>query len=151
MIYPRDFEIRLGFDQVRQKMNGYCLGELGRKKISDLHFLSEVGFIHPLLFQNLEAKQILDRGEELPLAVYDDPDIWFQTASIDGNFLEGEDFLKIAQALQIIQATKDFLQKNNAQYPNLFHLVPAGNQSKTIADAIHRKIDDEGRERQRVT
>ena len=145
MIYPGDFEIRLGFDQVRQKMTGYCLGELGRKKISDLHFLSEIRFIHPLLFQNLEAKQILDRGEELPLAVYDDPDIWFQTASIDGNFLEGEDFLKIAQALQIIQATKDFLQKNNAQYPNLFHLVPAGNQSKTIADAIHRKIDDEGR------
>ena len=144
MIYPEDFEARLGFDQVRQRILNYCLGALGRKRVSAMHFFSELDSLQPFLFQNLEAKQILDRGEELPLHVYDDPEIWFQTAGVDGNFLEGEDFLKIGKALQIIQTSKAFLQKNQSSYPNLFKLAPAGGPTKAIGEAIDRKIDDEG-------
>ena len=126
MIYPEDFETRLGFDQIRQGISNYCLGVPGRKMVGGLVFLSELSPIQPLLLQGLEARQILDRGEDLPLLVYDDPEVWFQTASVEGNFLEGEDFLKIGKALEIIQALKNFLQKNQSTCPNLFQLIPGG-------------------------
>ena len=144
MIYPEDFETRLGFDQIRQGISNYCLGEPGRKMVRGLVFLSELSPIQPLLLQSLEARQILDRGEDLPLLVYDDPELWFQTASVEGNFLEGEDFLKIGKALEIIQASKNFLQKNQSTCPNLFQLIPGGTLAKTMLEAIHKKIDVEG-------
>jgi len=77
-------------DQVRQKLLHYCLGPLGKRHVADISFKSDSEAILSLLSHNLEAKQILDRGEDLPVQSYDDPEIWFQTAAIEGNFLEGD-------------------------------------------------------------
>ncbi len=145
MTYPPDIESRLGFDQIRQKLLHYCLGALGEKHVINLTFLSAREKILPLLAQNLEAKQILDRGEDLPIHAYDDPEIWFQIAAIEGNFLEGEDFLKISKALQIIDASREFLKKNESAYPTLFQLAANVSSGKKILDSIHQKIDDEGK------
>ncbi len=145
MIYPEDFETRLGFDQVRQRILHYCLGPIGERRVTEISFLSGLEQIRPFLLQNLEAKQILDRGDEFPIHSYDDPEPWFQTAAIDGNFLEGEDLLKIANALLIIQAATDFLKKNQSSYPSLFLLTTSVGSGKKILDAIQQKIDDEGR------
>lgn len=144
MIYPDDFEIRLGFDQIRHRIRQYCLGDLGRKKVSGISFLSDKGLIESYLFQNLEAKQILDRGDEVPVEPYDDPEIWFQTAAIVDNFLEGSDFLKIGSALKIVQTANDFLQKNQTTYPALFRLSVPVNSEKKMLDEIQQKIDDDG-------
>lgn len=144
MIYPDDFETRLGFDQIRHRIRQYCLGDLGRKKVSGISFLSDKGLIESYLFQNLEAKQILDRGDEVPVEPYDDPEIWFQTAAIVDNFLEGSDFLKIGSALKIIQTANDFLQKNQTTYPALFRLSVPVNLEKKMLDEIQQKIDDDG-------
>lgn len=144
MIYPDDFETRLGFDQVRYRMLQYCLGDLGKKKISAISFLSDKELIESYLFQNLEAKQILDRGEDLPVQSYDDPEKWFKTAAMVGNFLEGSDFLKIGNALKIIQSAVDFLQKNQTTYPALFQLSLPVSSGKKMLEAIHQKIDDDG-------
>ncbi len=144
MIYPEDFETRLGFDQIRQGVSHYCLGELGRKMVGGLAFISKLSSIEPLLLQSLEVKQILDWGEDLPLRIYDDPETWFQTASVEGNFLEGEDFLKIAKSLEIIQASKNFLQKNQSSCPQLFQLMPGGTLAKTMLADINKKIDVDG-------
>ena len=144
MIYPDDFETRLGFDQVRYRMLQYCLGDLGKKKISAISFLSDKGLIESYLFQNLEAKQILDRGEDLPIQSYEDPEKWFKTVAMEGNFLEGSDFLKIGNALKIIQTAADFLQKNQTTYPTLFQLSLPVSSGKKMLEAIHQKIDDDG-------
>ena len=144
MIYPDDFETRLGFDQVRYRILQYCLGDLGKKKVSAISFLSDKGLIESYLFQNLEAKQILDRGEDLPVQSYEDPEKWFKTAAMEGNFLEGSDFLKIGNALKIIQTATDFLQKNQTTYPTLFQLSLPVSSGKKMLEAIQRKIDDDG-------
>ena len=145
MIYPFDIETRLGFDQVRQKLINYCLGPLGQRHVTDISFKSDSETILTLLSHNFEAKQILDRGEDLPIRTYDDPEVWFQTAAIEGNFLEGEDFLKIAKALILIQTSTDFLKKNQTNYPALFQLTANVNSGKKLLDSIQQKIDDDGR------
>ncbi len=145
MIYPNDFEARLGFDQVRQRILQYCLGPLGEKRVHEIAFATDLSLIQPFLLQNLETKQILDRGEDLPIHTYDDPEVWFQTAAIEGNFLEGEDFLKISKALQIIRAANEFLQKNQSTYTALFELSRSVGSGKKLLDPINQKIDDEGR------
>ena len=144
MIYPDDFETRLGFDQVRQRILGYCLGDPAKKRVSEISFIADFDHLLPILLQNAEAKQIMDRGEDLPLQSYDDPESWFQIAAIEGNFLEGTDFLKITKAWQMIQQAKQFLQKNQAQCPTLFQLTLPVGEGKVFNLAIGKTIDDEG-------
>ncbi len=144
MIYPNDFEARLGFDQVRQRLSGHCLGDLGRKRVSQIVFLTESKAIRNLLAQNLEAKKILERGEDLPLRHYDDPEEWFHAVAAEGSFLESEVFVKIGTAIQIIQTSRDYLQRNEAQCPVLFKLSQAISPAAKVMKGIQQCIDDEG-------
>ncbi|HRI80731.1 MAG TPA: endonuclease MutS2, partial [Cyclobacteriaceae bacterium] len=147
MTFPEDFESRLGFDQIRQRIYEKCLGELGKKRVGQIHFQTQFLEIEILLKQNQEAAMLLQRGEDLPMHHYDDPAIWFQTALLEGNFLEGDVFLKIAQALQILRNANDFLRKKEQEYPSLFQLSLPENTGKKFGSAIHSRIDDEGKVR----
>ncbi len=144
MIYPDDFEVRLGFDQIRQRIGAYCLGDPGHKHVLALHFITDYDQLAPLLRQQAESKQILDRGEDFSISSYDDPLTWFQTAAIEGNFLEGIDFLKISKAWMMIQQSRQFLQKNQTQCPGLFQLTLKLSDGKGLFTAINKTIDDEG-------
>ncbi len=147
MIYPKDFETRLGFDQVRQRIHNLCVGELGRNRVASITFLSEFELLEPLLKQSLETLLLGQRGEDLPIGPYDDPESWFQTASIEGNFLEGETFLRIAHTLQFIRTANDFLWKHQLDCPALFLLTLPENSGKKFMDSILVRIDEEGRVR----
>lgn len=151
MIYPSDFESRLGFDQIRQRLAGLCLGELGRKRVSQMIFLTDPDKIRTLLAQNFEAKQILERGEDLPIRPYEDPEEWFQAIAIEGAFLESETLLKIGHAIQVIQASWNYLQKNNTNYPALFQLTLEASPLGKVLQVIQRCIDEEGQVRDNAT
>ncbi len=143
MIYPADFEARLGFDQIRQRLAQYCVGELGRKNVSAIAFMTSADPITVLLHQNLEARQILDQGDALPVYTYDDPSTWFDTAAIEGNFLESGDFLKIKNALDNVELALSFLEKNKERYPALHRLSHGVGSGKRLRDAIRKVIDDD--------
>ena len=97
--------------------------------------------------QNLEATLLLQRGEDVPMSSYDDPHHWFETASLEGNFLEGDVFLKITKALQILRMANEFLRKRELDYPSLFLLTVPESTGKKFESAIRARIDDEGRVR----
>lgn len=145
MVYPSDFEARLGFDQIRQRILSFCLGDLGKKLVLQIAFLSDHVLIQSLLLRNLESKQILDRGEDLPLQPYEDPEKWLQAMAVEGTFLEGDDFHKIGQAIQQIQACRDFLVKNESPCPFLFQLTKPVHPTSKVLKTIQQAIDDEGK------
>ncbi len=144
MIYPADFETRLGFDQIRQRITQHCVGDLGRSHVAAICFLTSPSHIRKSLFQNLEARQLLDQGQDLPVHSYDDPAAWFDTAAIEGNFLESGDFLRIRNALENIHAAQSFLEKNKEACPTLHKLTEGLGTGKRLRDAIRRTIDEEG-------
>jgi DNA mismatch repair protein MutS2 len=145
MIYPVDFEARLGFDQIRQRVTQHCVGELGKRNVSAISFLTAPDLIRKFLFQNLEARQMLDQGYDLPVYAYNDPAQWFETAAIEGNFLESEDFLKIRNALDNIEVAHSFLVKNKENCQTLYLLTEGVGTGKRLRDAIRRTVDDEGK------
>ncbi|HWA34489.1 MAG TPA: Smr/MutS family protein [Cyclobacteriaceae bacterium] len=144
MIYPADFEARLGFDQIRQRITQYCVGSLGKRNVSAISFQTDPAIIRKFLFQNLEVRQLLDQGNDLPVYAYDDPDRWFEIAGIEGNFLESHDFLKIKNALDNIHLAQAFLDKNKESCPTLHQLTAGVGKNKRLHDAISKTIDDEG-------
>jgi DNA mismatch repair protein MutS2 len=144
MVFPDDFESRLGFDQVRSKVSQYCLGEPGKKLTDGILFETSAQVIEMLLDRTEEARGILDRGEDFPIESYDDPSEWFETASVEGNFLEGEHFKKIAKTILVVQNSSTFLEKQKDKCRLLHKLAPVASTGKKLLTAIHQTIDEDG-------
>jgi len=122
-IYPSDFELKLGFDQIRVKLENYCLGKLGIKEVEQIAFFSDPQSIKTLLQRCRELKQILEKGDVFPLTNYSDPSVYFDTIRIEDSFLEEDNFLEVAQALQAILSIHKLLKASKEEYPELFKLT----------------------------
>lgn len=145
MIYPKDVEQKLGFDQIRQSLKNYCVSSLGTQRVDDLHFRSEYGIVLLLLEQNLEFSQLLEKSEAFPSTNYFDPRELFPVIAIEDSFIEEDSFHKISLSLQTIFDSLSFLEKNKLVYPRLFTLSESVALEKGILTKIRAAIDDEGK------
>ncbi len=144
MIYPETFEQKLGFDQIRHKLKGYCLSAPGEAWVDGMNFSTDHEFIKTLLKQNLEFRQILEKGDAFPSRYFFDPTEWIRKISIEGNWLEAEEFLQMAYSLETILACKLFLKKSGEEYPELNRLVEPVDLTDSLAKKIFATIDDKG-------
>jgi DNA mismatch repair protein MutS2 len=142
MIYPNVFEEKLGFDQIRAKLKQYCLSTAGEAWVDRMAFSVNADFIAVLLKQNLEFRQILEKAETFPAQHYYDPSDWFQRIRLEGNWLEADEFLKFAYALETIQSCKQFLDKAKEIYPELYRLAEPVAITNNLRQLILSKIDD---------
>ncbi len=142
MIYPAVFEEKLGFDQIRTKLKHYCLSSAGEAWVDEMAFSVNADLIAVLLKQNLEFKQIFEKGETFPTRHFYDPSDWFVRIRLEGNWLEADEFLKFAYALETIQSCKHFLDKAKEIYPELYRLAEPVSITNTLRQLILAKIDD---------
>lgn len=142
MIYPDTLEVKLGFDIIRAKLKNYCLSSAGQAWVDIMKFSKDWDFIHILLKQNLEFRLILEKGDAFPSRHFFDPSTWFQKISIEGHWLESEEFLNLAYGMEAIFACKLFLVKNAEIYPQLFALTQPVSISNALIQQITSKIDD---------
>lgn len=142
MIYPDSLEEKLGVDQIRQRLKYFCLSNAGSAWVDRMRFSTDAEFVKILLRQNLEFKQILEKGENFPSQHFFDGEDWLKRISLEGNYLEGDEFLKLAQALDTIIASRNFLLKTKEVYPQLYKLAEPLTITSQVPQLIHEKIDD---------
>lgn len=122
MISP-DIEIKLGFDQLREKLRNHCLSGAGVKLVDAISFSDDFNLVKVLLHQNLEFKQIFDKAESFPYQYFYDPSDWVKIISLEGNYLEERDLLDLGNMLLTILESHQFFVKNQEAYPTLFKLT----------------------------
>lgn len=147
MVFPSEFELKLGFDQIRHRLKNYCLSPLGIRLVDEMDFSTDFTAIQTLLKQNLEFKLILEKGDEFPASNYSDPTEYFKTAAVEDSFLEEDAFHTILLSLQTILACRKFLVTNQEPYPELFKLTQPVSISLELVKAIESKFDDKGQVR----
>jgi DNA mismatch repair protein MutS2 len=144
MIYPQDFEQKLGFDQIRTKLRNYCLSQAGAAWVDNMRCSTDTEFIRILLLQNVEFKQILEKSEDFPSRHFFDPGDWLVRIALEGSYLEAEEFLNLAYALETILACKNFLAKGREFYPLLHKLAEPVTLTGNLAQSILATVDDRG-------
>jgi len=144
MIFPEEFERKLGFDQIRERLRQYCLSSLGIRHVDEMRFSSDFDLVKSRLDQNAEFKQILEKADEFPATNYFDTTIYLKTAAIEGSFLEEEAFHQIVLSLQTIVACKKYLTTNQETLPQLYKLAEPVAVSPALIKTIESKFDDRG-------
>ena len=142
MIYPDTLEEKLGFDQIRHKLKSYCLSAAGCEWVDGMNFSADADFIKILLKQNLEFRLILEKGEAFPSRHFYDGEDWLNKIALEGNYIDADQFIKLALALDTILTCKNFLFKSKEIYPELFKLTEPVIITSWLTELIHQKIDD---------
>ncbi len=144
MIYPDSLEARLGFDTIREKLKSLCLSPSGAAWVDLMTFETDAKKIAALLKQTLELRLILEKAEPFPSQHFFDGREWLDRIALEGAYLEGEEFLQMAQAMDTVIECRSFLSKAGDLYPELQRLAQPVAITTQLPGRIHKSIDDRG-------
>ncbi|BDD03484.1 endonuclease MutS2 [Aureibacter tunicatorum] len=144
MIYPKNIESKIGFDQIRELLKEECLSNLGVSFVDKVRFSSDFHLIDKLLKQTEEFRRILVTGESFPSTNYLDVTEALNKIRVEGSFLLEEEFFDLKLSLKTILSCMRFFKDNEEEYPLLSQLSGAVEVDLSLSSEIDSKIDDKG-------
>ncbi|GEO04129.1 endonuclease MutS2 [Adhaeribacter aerolatus] len=145
MIYPQNFENKIGFNQIRESLISICLSPLGQYFVNRMQYLTRYDLVQKLLHQTHEFQGLMVSGADFPTQHYFDVTEHLNRAAIEGSFLEVRAFFEIKMSLRTIrQALTFFSQAEETLYPNLRALGESIQVDRHLLAAMDKVVDDNG-------
>ena len=145
MIYPSDFEKKIGFNIVRGRLNELCISEMGKELVEKMSFCTdadEIG-IHLRLIQDFHT--LMQDGVPFPVRDYNDLREEFKHLSIDGTVISLESMFALKPTLSALSYIfKFFKSESSEKVPFLKALAEGISIDNHIFTEIERLIDDKG-------
>ena len=66
MIYPENFEYKIGFDRIRKLLSEKCLSPMGLEKVDEIEFIDDFESLSSKLSATFEFQQILQFEDFFP-------------------------------------------------------------------------------------
>ncbi len=144
MLYPKNIETKLGFDQIREMVGAQCLSSLGKGYIDKIQFSSDSDLVIKLVDQTGEYTRILSEGLAFPTNHYIDARSILDKSRPEGAFLNPGEFQDLKLSLQTIGACTRFLENNEERFPRLAALREGIGFDQALIRAIDQVIDEHG-------
>ncbi len=152
MIYPDNFEIKIGFSQIREMVAELCLSPLGRQYVNRMAFLNRQDLVQRLLEQTNEFKELLESDAAIPLQHYFDVTAHLDRAAITGTFLEVLAFFEIKMSLRTIRDSQRFISgTEEGKFESLKALGANVTVERSLIAALDKVVDDAGAVRDDAT
>ena len=152
MIFPENFEEKIGFNNVRSLLKGRCLSSLGKSRVDEISMSNHYDLIKLNLNLTDEFLQILQSDEEFPIQYFFDLREALNKIEIEGAFLELQELFDLKRALEEINAIIKFFQKTDEEkYPELKSKVKQLPVFPYVIDRINKVIDKQGQIRDKAS
>ena len=124
LVYPENFESKIGFDKIRELIKGRCLSDLGKELVDEIRFISDFERLTEDLSLVNEFTIILREMENFPTSYYFDLREALKRIRIEGRFLEIQELFDLKRSLETISGIVRFLkQAKDDQFPCLKRLL----------------------------
>ncbi len=124
LVYPENFESKIGFDKIRELLKGRCLSDLGKELVDEIRFVSNFDRLKEDLSLVNEFVIILREMENFPTSFYFDLREALVKIRIEGRFLEIQELFDLKRSLETISGIVRFLkQAKDEQFPCLKRLL----------------------------
>lgn len=130
MIYPHNFEQKIGFDQIRQLLKGKCLSTLGKERVDEMTFSDNYNEINQRLEQVVEFVRITQEEEDFPAQYFFDVRPSLKRIRVEGMYMDEQELFDLRRSLETIRDIVRFLQQSdeeeeteNSPYPALRELA----------------------------
>lgn len=150
MIYPANFEIKIGFHEVREMLKARCLSPLGQQRADAMSFLADASLINAAMEQIREMKRIRTGDEDFPLNAFFDIRDSMKRLRMAGTFLEEDELFELMRTLDTLNGVVAFLkcytddEHATLRYPALAALTEGVIPMPQIVKDIDRILDKFG-------
>ena len=145
MIYPSDFENKIGFKAIRGHLNELCISEMGKEFIGKMCFCTDVDEIRTYLRLIQDFETLMQDGVPFPVRDYNDLREEFHHLAIDGTVISFESMFALKPTLSALSYIfKFFKSEASEKVPYLKALAEGISVDNHIFTEINRLIDDKG-------
>ncbi len=146
MIYPNNFEQKIGFDEIRSLLRERCLSTLGKEKVDEIAFSTELNVVNEWLAQIREFRRLQEEADDFPMQYFFDVRDSSRRIRLENTHLEENEVWDLRRSLQTIADIVKYLERGAEEtasgelrypYPALHRLT----EDVTTFPAMIRRID----------
>ena len=140
MIYPDNFERKVGFDEIRTLLKGHCLSTLGKEKVDEIAFSDDYELLSEQLIQVREFRRLQQEADDFPIQFFFDVRAAIARIRLEGTHLEEQEVWDLRRSLETISNIVKFLNRGETEefsYPALHRLT----EGVVTFPAMIRRID----------
>ncbi len=145
MIYPENFEYKIGFDRIRKLLTEECLSPMGAEQAESIEFIDDFETLSHNLATTYEFQQLLLFEDFFPSDHYYNISDCLNKIRIVGTFPEVQEVFDLKRTLETVKAILGFFKtREAAKYPVLSEKCSSVKMYPYILEAIDRIIDRKG-------
>ena len=112
MIYPKNFESKIEFDEIRQLLKGYCLSTLGKEKVDEIAYSTDAAVVNEWLEQVREMRRLMQDTEKPEMNYFFDVRESVARIRLENTHLEEDELWDLRRSLETIGKIVNFLNKD---------------------------------------
>ena len=146
MIYPNNFEHKLGFDEIRRLLKEQCLSTLGKEKVDEMAFSTDCSEVNEWLNQVREFRRLQEEKDNFPMQYFFDVREAITRIRMENTHLEEDEVWDLRRSLETIANIVNYLNRGERSevkdeitydYPALYRLT----EGVVTFPAMIRRID----------
>ena len=115
MIYPSNFEHKIGFDEIRTLLKERCLSGLGKEKVDEIAFSADVTEVNERLEQLREFRRLQEDADDFPLQYFFDVRESIKRIRLEGTHLEENEVWDLRRSLETIANIVKYLERGGEE------------------------------------
>lgn len=143
-ILPDTLFDKIGFNAIRARLADFALAEQTKEWLAELKPARAFNQVQSMLDGLHEMTQLLDAGEDLPIAELPDIRKALKQARIEGNLLPTYQFNNLLSVAISARTCAQFIARNEEKLPNLLLISSVLEPLKELEKAITQVISKEG-------
>ena len=134
MIYPNNFEQKIGFDEIRSLLRERCLSTLGKEKVDEIAFSTELDVVNEWLAQIREFRRLQEEADDFPMQYFFDVRESIRRIRLENTHLEENEVWDLRRSLQTIADIVKYLERGAEE--------TASGELRYPYPTLHRLTDD---------
>lgn len=145
LIYPEQFESKIGFDRIRELVKAHCLFDPGRERVDEMEFMTDYGSIVDELKLVEEFRNIHQLEDDFPVQNFIDNREALTKAEVDGTYLLADEVFGLLKSLDSIRAILHFFKSDEEEkYPAMHKLCEPVRIFPFVTDRIQKILNKHG-------
>lgn len=155
MIYPDNFEDKIGFKEIRTLLKGLCLSVMGREKVDEMKPSDDVDLVGEWLRQISEFRRLQTEADNFPLQYFFDVRQSVARLRLEGTHIEEDELFDLRRSLETIVGIVNFLNAGDSEdeddeeephwrYPALHDMADGVATFPMLVTRIDRILDKYG-------
>ena len=146
VIYPDNFERKLGFDEIRRLLKARCQSSLGQEKVDEITFSADADVVNEQLTQVREFRRLTAEHDDFPMQYFFDVRESIARIRMENTHLEEDEVWDLRRSLETIVNIVRYLERGAEEtaqgdvkypYPALHRLT----EGVMTFPAMLRRID----------